>query len=201
MSWLSVSSYDWCSGGESNPYGFLHWILSPARLPVPPPEQIFYKVYVFVGQKLFDLNCDALPDGPLSVPGQTVAHTVPVLFCVAFDPADANFDGAFEFLKLFYEVFCCRGPGTCVVCASAEFDQALTVGVDSDIGEPVLFCELDSLDNGKRFSLGIVLALAGKTPTNFFNQCSVDVQKTNADSAEIAFDACVCVYDCFDHDI
>ena len=26
----------WCERGELNPYGFLHWILSPARLPVPP---------------------------------------------------------------------------------------------------------------------------------------------------------------------
>jgi hypothetical protein len=26
----------WCERGGSNPHGFLHWILSPARLPVPP---------------------------------------------------------------------------------------------------------------------------------------------------------------------
>ena len=26
-----------CQGGDSNPYGFLHQILSLARLPIPPP--------------------------------------------------------------------------------------------------------------------------------------------------------------------
>src|SRR5712691_3958876 len=26
----------WCERGESNPHGLSHWILSPARLPVPP---------------------------------------------------------------------------------------------------------------------------------------------------------------------
>ena len=29
-----------CQGGDSNPYGFLHQILSLARLPIPPPWQI-----------------------------------------------------------------------------------------------------------------------------------------------------------------
>jgi hypothetical protein len=29
-----------CQGGDSNPYGFLHQILSLARLPIPPPRQI-----------------------------------------------------------------------------------------------------------------------------------------------------------------
>src|SRR6185312_4620962 len=29
-----------CEGGDSNPHGLLHWILSPARLPVPPPSQL-----------------------------------------------------------------------------------------------------------------------------------------------------------------
>ena len=28
-----------CQGGDSNPYGFLHQILSLARLPIPPPRQ------------------------------------------------------------------------------------------------------------------------------------------------------------------
>src|SRR4029453_4450641 len=28
-----------CQGGDSNPYGFLHQILSLARLPIPPPWQ------------------------------------------------------------------------------------------------------------------------------------------------------------------
>ncbi len=26
----------WCERGELNPQGFPHWILSPARLPIPP---------------------------------------------------------------------------------------------------------------------------------------------------------------------
>ena len=29
-----------CQGGDSNPYGFLHQILSLARLPIPPPWQL-----------------------------------------------------------------------------------------------------------------------------------------------------------------
>jgi hypothetical protein len=29
-----------CQGGDSNPYGFLHQILSLARLPIPPPWQM-----------------------------------------------------------------------------------------------------------------------------------------------------------------
>src|SRR6185312_6736177 len=29
-----------CEGGDSNPHGLLHWILSPARLPVPPPSRL-----------------------------------------------------------------------------------------------------------------------------------------------------------------
>ena len=29
-----------CQGGDSNPYGFLHQILSLARLPISPPWQI-----------------------------------------------------------------------------------------------------------------------------------------------------------------
>ena len=28
-----------CSGGDSNPYGLLHQILSLARLPISPPER------------------------------------------------------------------------------------------------------------------------------------------------------------------
>ena len=39
-----MSSAGWsiakCQGGDSNPYGFLHQILSLARLPIPPPRQI-----------------------------------------------------------------------------------------------------------------------------------------------------------------
>jgi hypothetical protein len=34
-----VASFN-CQGGDSNPYGFLHQILSLARLPIPPPRQI-----------------------------------------------------------------------------------------------------------------------------------------------------------------
>lgn len=30
-----------CERGDSNPHGLLHWILSPARLPVPPLPQAF----------------------------------------------------------------------------------------------------------------------------------------------------------------
>src|SRR5436190_14135740 len=29
-----------CQGGDSNPYGFLHQILSLARLPIPPPRRM-----------------------------------------------------------------------------------------------------------------------------------------------------------------
>ena len=29
----------WCGGGESNPHGLLHKILSLARLPIPPPPR------------------------------------------------------------------------------------------------------------------------------------------------------------------
>ena len=29
---------DECEGGDLNPYGKSHWILSPARLPAPPPS-------------------------------------------------------------------------------------------------------------------------------------------------------------------
>src|SRR5438046_10639717 len=31
-----------CQGGDSNPYGFLHQILSLARLPIPTPRQYIY---------------------------------------------------------------------------------------------------------------------------------------------------------------
>jgi hypothetical protein len=37
---LSVVILSKCQGGDSNPYGFLHQILSLARLPIPPPRQI-----------------------------------------------------------------------------------------------------------------------------------------------------------------
>ncbi|VBB45474.1 hypothetical protein TRIP_B350425 [uncultured Desulfatiglans sp.] len=30
----------WCERGDSNPYGISHWILSPARLPVPPLSRL-----------------------------------------------------------------------------------------------------------------------------------------------------------------
>ena len=30
-----------CEGGELNPHALRHWILSPARLPVPPPSLIY----------------------------------------------------------------------------------------------------------------------------------------------------------------
>jgi hypothetical protein len=33
-----VSRLNECQGGDSNPYGFLHQILSLARLPIPPPR-------------------------------------------------------------------------------------------------------------------------------------------------------------------
>ncbi len=36
-----VAILKWCERGELNPYGFLHWILSPARLPVPPLSHIY----------------------------------------------------------------------------------------------------------------------------------------------------------------
>ena len=29
----------WCERGESNPHELPHWILNPARLPVPPLSQ------------------------------------------------------------------------------------------------------------------------------------------------------------------
>ena len=32
-------SIRWCRGGESNPHSFRNRILSPARLPIPPPRQ------------------------------------------------------------------------------------------------------------------------------------------------------------------
>ena len=31
-----------CERGDSNPHGFPHWILSPARLPIPPHSQAFH---------------------------------------------------------------------------------------------------------------------------------------------------------------
>jgi hypothetical protein len=34
-----------CQGGDSNPYGFLHQILSLARLPIPPPRLVYYEVF------------------------------------------------------------------------------------------------------------------------------------------------------------
>ena len=34
--WLSRCQ---CERGDSNPHGFPHWILSPARLPIPPLPQ------------------------------------------------------------------------------------------------------------------------------------------------------------------
>ena|SRR3990172_2379532 len=34
----------WCEGGESNPYAERHWILSPARLPVPPPSPALFSI-------------------------------------------------------------------------------------------------------------------------------------------------------------
>ena len=40
MNHLSVKPIATCQGGDSNPYGFLHQILSLARLPIPPPRQI-----------------------------------------------------------------------------------------------------------------------------------------------------------------
>ena len=30
----------WCERGELNPHGVTHWILSPARLPVPPLSHV-----------------------------------------------------------------------------------------------------------------------------------------------------------------
>ena len=35
--YVSPTSVALCQGGDSNPYGFLHQILSLARLPIPPP--------------------------------------------------------------------------------------------------------------------------------------------------------------------
>src|SRR6516162_5552360 len=47
-----------CQGGDSNPYGFLHQILSLARLPIPPPRQITMDKYVM---------CQYLSSKPFSV--------------------------------------------------------------------------------------------------------------------------------------
>jgi hypothetical protein len=35
-----ITNFVQCQGGDSNPYGFLHQILSLARLPISPPWQI-----------------------------------------------------------------------------------------------------------------------------------------------------------------
>ena len=40
-----------CQGGDSNPYGFLHQILSLARLPIPPPRLVDYEGFI---------NCDLI---------------------------------------------------------------------------------------------------------------------------------------------
>jgi hypothetical protein len=37
--WSRAGRFALCQGGDSNPYGFLHQILSLARLPIPPPRQ------------------------------------------------------------------------------------------------------------------------------------------------------------------
>src|SRR5215471_15527505 len=37
---LQLISFVECQGGDSNPYGFLHQILSLARIPISPPRQI-----------------------------------------------------------------------------------------------------------------------------------------------------------------
>src|SRR3989304_7985074 len=36
----TLSNTQWCERGELNPHGVPHWILSPARLPVPPLSPI-----------------------------------------------------------------------------------------------------------------------------------------------------------------
>src|SRR5262245_4487310 len=40
---LHRGSQIWCERGELNPHGFPLWILSPARLPIPPLSQSEYK--------------------------------------------------------------------------------------------------------------------------------------------------------------
>ena len=37
---VSLKPIALCQGGDSNPYGFLHQILSLARLPISPPRQL-----------------------------------------------------------------------------------------------------------------------------------------------------------------
>ncbi len=38
-----------CERGDSNPHGLLHWILSPARLPIPPlPRSLKYSLRFIV---------------------------------------------------------------------------------------------------------------------------------------------------------
>src|SRR3972149_6769568 len=36
----------WCERGDLNPHPIWDWILSPARLPVPPPSQKIYFIIV-----------------------------------------------------------------------------------------------------------------------------------------------------------
>ena len=44
-----------CQGGDSNPYGFLHQILSLARLPIPPPRPTDYEAFISCGLIHFSL--------------------------------------------------------------------------------------------------------------------------------------------------
>jgi hypothetical protein len=42
---LKIFGCNWCERGELNPYGFLHWILSPARLPFRHSRTFFLNYY------------------------------------------------------------------------------------------------------------------------------------------------------------
>src|SRR5216110_774420 len=51
-----VLSSENCQEGDSNPYGFLHQILSLARLPIPPPWLVDYEAFMNVDRHLFRLS-------------------------------------------------------------------------------------------------------------------------------------------------
>src|SRR5437762_10610492 len=52
----TLLSLENCQGGDSNPYGFLHQILSLARLPIPPPWLVDYEAFMNVDRHLFRLS-------------------------------------------------------------------------------------------------------------------------------------------------
>ena len=86
----AVSVWLWCRGRDSNPQGLLRRILSPLRLPVPPPRPILYFTVLRRG-----LQPAVLREG-LPRPG----HAVQALSCIMLSMKNNRLASVFAFVGM-----------------------------------------------------------------------------------------------------